>query len=92
MRLTGLKKNLMKSSNINDRKAYVERDSQNITVKRQTELLEVNRTSIYRQPVPRVINDQDLRIMRWIDEIHTNEPTWGYRTITLILKRHRYRK
>jgi putative transposase len=25
--------------------------------------------------------------MRWIDEIHTNEPAWGYRTITRILNR-----
>jgi putative transposase len=87
MSLSGLKKNLMKYSNVNDRKACVKRENRNITVKRQTELLEINRTSVYRRPVQRVINDQDLRIMRWIDEIHTNEPTWGYRTITRILKR-----
>lgn len=62
-------------------------DNLNITVKRQTELLEVNRTSVYRKQVPRVISEQDLQIMHWIDEIHTNEPTWGYRTITRILKR-----
>lgn len=87
MRLTGSKKNLTKSSNVNDRKACVEISNPNITVKRQTKLLNVNRTSVYRQTVPRAISEQDLRIMRWIDEIHTNEPTWGYRTITRILRR-----
>jgi putative transposase len=25
--------------------------------------------------------------MRLIDEIHTHEPTWGYRTMTTILRR-----
>lgn len=64
-----------------------ELDSRNITVKRQTELLNINRTSVYRKPVEPVVCEQNLRIMHWIDEIHTNEPTWGYRTITFILRR-----
>ena len=25
--------------------------------------------------------------MRWIDEIHTHEPTWGYRMVTDVLRR-----
>lgn len=58
-----------------------------MTVKRQTELLSVNRTSVYRKPVKKTISEQDLWLMRRIDEIHTHEPTWGYRTITAILKR-----
>lgn len=56
-------------------------------MKRQAELLSVNRTSVYRKPVSRAVSEQDLQIMRWIDEIHTYEPTWGYRTITCILRR-----
>jgi len=87
MRWTGSKKNLTKSSNVNDRKACIDRDDRHINVKRQAELLTVNRTSVYRKPVGRIISDQDLWIMRRIDEIHTHEPTWGYRTITAILKR-----
>lgn len=58
-----------------------------LAVKRQSELLSVNRTSVYRKPSPRVISEQDLFLMRRIDEIHTDEPTWGYRTITYILRR-----
>lgn len=86
MRSTGLKKNLTKSSIASDRKAFVEIDNTNITVKRQAELLEINRTSVYRKPAKPTVSERDLWIMRRIDEIHTAEPTWGYRTITRILQ------
>lgn len=88
MRLTGSKKNLKKlSTDVNERKTCIELNNPNITVKRQAELLYINRTSVYRKPAPRVISDSDIRIMHLIDEIHTKEPTWGYRTITTILRR-----
>jgi len=53
-------------------------------MKRQADLLSLNRSSLYRKPVEKLISDEELFIMRRIDEIHTNEPTWGYRTITRI--------
>ncbi len=65
----------------------VDRNDKTITVKRQCELLAINRTSVYREPVLKQLNDEELRIRRWIDRIHTDEPTWGYRTITTVLRR-----
>jgi putative transposase len=51
-------------------------------------LLGINRSSIYRYPPKeKIISDEDLFIMRRIDEIHTAHPTWGYRTITKIIRR-----
>ncbi len=48
----------------------------------------INRSSIYRDPPKeKAISDIDLLIMRRIDEIHTAHPTWGYRTITKIIRR-----
>jgi putative transposase len=88
LRWTGSKKNLKKCSvGVNERKALVVFDYPNLTIKRQTELLSVNRTSIYRKPIEKTVSEQDLWLMRRIDEIHTYEPTWGYRTITAILNR-----
>lgn len=58
-----------------------------ITVKRQAELLGVNRTSIYRQVPCKTISAENLHIMRRIDELHTAYPTWCYRTVTRILRR-----
>jgi len=87
MKSIGLKKNLKKSSNANDRKTLIEFGHKHITVKRQAELLEVNRSSVYRKHPVKTVSDEELFIMRLIDEIHTNEPTWGYRTITTVLRR-----
>ncbi|WP_338078453.1 IS3 family transposase [Anoxybacteroides rupiense] len=62
-------------------------DSQ-ITISRQAELLSINRSSVYRQPPKeKVISDDDLFIMRRIDELHTVHPTWSYRTITKVIRR-----
>ena len=73
------------------RKDFVERNNPHISVKRQAELLNINRTSVYRQPPEqKPISDEDLFVMRRIDEIHTAHPTWGYRTITRILRRDDY--
>ena len=87
MRWTGLKKNLSKSSVANDRKTYMDPENQRLTVKRQAELLTVNRTSVYRKPMPKCWSDNDLWLMRRIDELYTDEPTWGYRMLTRVLRR-----
>ena len=65
----------------------VDKEDATITVKRQCELLGINRTSVYRKQVIKLLDDEELRIRGWIDRIHTDEPTWGYRTITTILRR-----
>ena len=55
---------------------------------RQAELLSVNRSSLYRNlPKYKAMSSEDLYIMRRIDELHTDHPTWGYRTITRVIRR-----
>lgn len=70
------------------RKSFVDLSNVHINVKRQAQLLSINRSSVY-SPISeqKTISDADLFVMRRIDEIHTDEPTWGYRTITTILRR-----
>lgn len=87
MRWTGSKKNLKKSSSADERKTLLEIGHSRLAVKRQAELLSVNRTSAYKKPSLPVNKEQDLFLMRRIDAIHTDEPTWGYRTLTQILRR-----
>lgn len=65
----------------------MDKANERLTVQRQANLLSLNRTSLYRKPELKLITDEELFIMRRIDEIHTDEPTWGYRTITRILRR-----
>jgi putative transposase len=83
-----LKKNLHKSSDLIGRKKCVDFRAPCLTISRQADLLGINRSSIYRDPPKeKIISDEDLFIMRRIDEIHTAHPTWGYRTITKIIRR-----
>ena len=62
------------------RKSLVE-NHEKLSLSKQTGLLEINRTGIYKRPA-KGISDDIIQLMHKIDRIHTDEPTWGYRTIT----------
>ena len=65
----------------------MERNNDRISIVRQCELLGVARTSVYRKrPVVKQVSDEELKIRELIDRIHTDEPTWGYRSITSYLR------
>lgn len=57
-----------------------------ISVKQQAALLELNRTSAYRPQGPQKPPERDVLLMHEIDKVYTDHPTYGYRTITAILK------
>lgn len=63
----------------------VEKDLKNITIKRQAQLLEISRSSIYYQPA---INHNDLDIMNVIDQIFTKYPFYGSRKIQWELRQN----
>jgi putative transposase len=48
-----------------------------VTVKRQAQLLDLSRSSVYYQPRPE--SQRDLLLMRRIDELHLNK-TWSKRS------------
>ena len=50
-----------------------------LPVTRQCQLLNLNRSSVYYQP--KEISDEDLRLMRRIDEMHLKRPFYGSRRI-----------
>src|SRR5450759_1887335 len=52
-----------------------------LSVRIQTQLLGLNRSSLYYQPKPP--SQEELLIKRRIDEIYTARPFYGYRRITI---------
>ena len=62
----------------------VDRKEVRITLKRQAELLAVSRSSLYYEPE---VSERDLLLMNLIDEIFTDDPTYGKRTIARIITR-----
>ena len=59
-----------------------------ISVRRQCELLGVNRTSLYYQRVGE--SEENLRLMRLLDEQYTRTPFYGSRRMTAWLRGQGY--
>jgi putative transposase len=71
-----------------DRRARLDRDHSNLSIRRQCTLLGVARSSVYR--LPRPANDDDLLTMRLIDELFTAWPFLGSRRIAIMLREKGY--
>lgn len=83
--VTWLKKNLAASNSREARMKMIDRDNKRLSISRQAKLLGLNRTSIYYKPVQ--VSDEEYRIKRIIDEVYTEHPKYGYRRMTVVLKR-----
>ena len=68
-----------------DARKYLVESHETLSLTKQTALLDISRTSIYKRPT-KGISDETVQLMHRIDRIHTDEPTWGYRTITAYLR------
>jgi len=67
-----------------ERLALLERAQSELSLKTQCDLLSLNRTSLYYQPVPPT--PEELLIKRRIDAIYTAHPFYGSRKITAVLR------
>lgn len=61
----------------------IDKSHENISIKRQAELIGISRSSIYYEPVP--VSKEDLIIMNLIDLTYTDHPYYGKRRIKAIL-------
>ena len=67
-----------------DRRALVDRDHREPSIRKQCELLGISRSGVYRKPP--CANDNDLALMRRIDELFTTWPFLGSRRMTAMLR------
>lgn len=67
-----------------DRRALIDRGAPSPSVRRQCALLGVARSSVYRPPRP--ANDNDLALLRRIDELYTAWPFLGSRRMAALLR------
>ena len=82
MELDWLKKNLISSAN--RKRALIEADHPTLSIRRQCELLNLSRSSLYYQQRP--VPAETLLVMRQIDEIATKWPFYGARKIAAELR------
>jgi putative transposase len=67
-----------------DRRALLDRDRADLSIRRQCRLLGIARSGVYRERQP--ANDNDLGLMRRIDELFTQWPFLGSRRMALMLR------
>ena len=67
-----------------DRRALVDRGDGELSIRRQCKLLSVARSGLYRPPAP--ANDDELVLMRRLDELFTAWPFFGSRRIAVMLR------
>jgi putative transposase len=67
-----------------DRRALLDRNHGQLSIRRQCALLSVARSGVYRPPRP--ANDNDLALTRRIDELFTAWPFLGSRRLTTLLR------
>ena len=65
--------------------ALIERDHPKMSITAQTELLSLNRTSLYYQPIPP--SAKEVASKHRINEIYTKYPFYGSRRITVVLRK-----
>lgn len=69
---------------MNERRAWVEARAQ-LSTRRQCELLDVSRSGLYYEPVEP--DEEELELMRRMDELHLKHPPFGSRMMTQTLKK-----
>jgi putative transposase len=69
--------------NYREKLALVSKEHSDISILRQTNLLDISRSSVYYQPT---VDPKDVAIMNAIDEIFTKYPFYGHRRIKPELK------
>jgi putative transposase len=71
-----------------DRREMLDRDDTTLSIRRQCALLSVPRSGVYRPPRP--VDDDDMLLMRRIDELFTAHPYFGSRRMMLELRSEGY--
>ena len=64
---------------------WIDRDHDSLSVRRQCELFGIHRSQLYYEPVPET--DENLGLMRLLDEQYLKTPFWGSRNMTFFLRK-----
>ena len=70
----------MLTATLSTRKQLLEPDNKDFSVRKQCELLGINRSSLYYQAKP--ISELDITLMNLLDEQYTKTPFYGVKRMT----------
>lgn len=73
---------------MDDRRRWIETNHPLLSVRQQCGILELNRSSIYYTPAPKVLSDEQLALLRLVDEVYTKHPFFGTRQMSDYISLH----
>jgi putative transposase len=75
---------------VDERLSWVEANHPLLSVRRQCALLELNRSSIYYTSRPKIFSNEQLALLRLVDEIYTKYPFFGTRQMSDYIALHHH--
>jgi putative transposase len=73
---------------MDERQRWIEPDHPQLSIRQQCELLQLHRSRLYYKPVVKTFTEQQLRLLRLIDEIYTQYPFFGTRQMSQYITLH----
>ena len=75
---------------MDERRSWIEKEHPLLSVSQQCELLDLNRSSIYYTPRIKKLSDDQLTLLRLVDEIYTKYPFFGTRQMSDYISLHHH--
>jgi len=75
---------------VDERESWLEADHLLLSIREQCRILELNRSSIYYEPRLKTFTDEQLELLRLVDEIYTKYPFFGTRQMSDYISLHNY--
>ena len=75
---------------MDERLSWVETNHLLLSVRQQCEILELNRSSVYYTPSPKIFSDEQYALLRLVDEIYTEYPFFGTRQMSDYISLHHH--
>ena len=75
---------------MDDRRTLIEPDHSLLSVRQQCALLNLGRSSVYYTPKPKVFSEEELALLRLVDEIYTKYPFFGTRQMSGYISLHHH--
>jgi len=73
---------------VDNRLNWIETDHPLLSVRQQCALLDLNRSSVYYTARPKILSDDQLALLRLVDEIYTKYPFFGTRQMSDYISLH----
>ena len=74
---------------VDERREWVEANHPLLSMRAQCQILELNRSSIYYSQAPRILTEEQLALLRLVDEVYTKYPFFGTRQMSDYISLHK---